>query len=214
VTTRVKICGITREADAAAAVALGADALGFVFWSRSPRAIAPERARLIGRAVPALVTRVGVFVNQSPDEVRAMAQTAGIDAIQLHGDERVDAYLHLGFRVIKSVHLDGPEQVEEARLYPPDVTLLVDATDREQRGGTGRTANWDLAASLAGSRPVILAGGLSATNVGEAIGRVRAWGIDVSSGVEQAPGVKDEARLRQLFAALAAADRGQRDSED
>jgi phosphoribosylanthranilate isomerase len=208
VRTRAKICGITREADAALAVALGADALGFVFWPRSPRAIAPERARLIGRAVPALVTRVGVFVDQAPDEVRAIADTAGLDAIQLHGDERVHAYLDLGFRVIKSVHLDGPDQVERARQCPPGVTLLVDATDRELRGGTGRTANWDLAAGLAADRDVILAGGLSAANVGEAIGRVRPWGIDVSSGVEESPGVKDEARLRQLFAALAAAESG------
>jgi phosphoribosylanthranilate isomerase len=208
VRTRAKICGITREVDAAEAVALGADALGFVFWSRSPRAIAPERARLIGRSVPALVTRVGIFVDQAPDEVRAIAEAVGLDAIQLHGDEPVDAYLTLGFRVIKSVHLDGSDEVEHARRYPPEVTLLVDATDRDLRGGTGRAANWDLAAELATTRTVILAGGLSAANLGEAIGRVRPWGIDVSSGVEQSPGVKDAVRLRHLFAALAAAGSG------
>lgn len=200
--TRVKICGITRLVDAAEAVACGADALGFVFWPDSPRAVTVAQAREIGRAVPALVSRVGVFVNQSPSDVRAIVAEAGLDVVQLHGDEGVLSFADVGARVIKAINLDEAGAVARARAYPESIMLLVDATDPVRRGGTGQVANWALAAELAAVRPVVLAGGLRASNVADALRRVRPWGIDVSSGVESSPGLKDAGRLRDLFAAV------------
>jgi phosphoribosylanthranilate isomerase len=199
----VKICGITRPGDAADAVACGADAVGFVFWPGSPRAVSPEVAAAIGRAMPSLVWRVGVFVNQTAAEVRDVVGRASLDVVQLHGDEAVDAYVGIGARLIKAIHLDDADRLDEATRYPASVTLLVDATDRERRGGTGRLANWKLAASLAAHRQVLLAGGLTPENAAEAIRQVRPWGIDVSSGVELSPGIKDMVRLRALFEAVA-----------
>jgi phosphoribosylanthranilate isomerase len=203
---RVKVCGLTRLDDARLAVACGADALGFVFWPRSPRSARPETARAISRALPALVSRVGVFVNQSVDEVWTVVKDVGLDVVQLHGDEAPGAFLDMGVRVIKAVSLDDPGSVEETLRYPSDVNVLVDASDRDRRGGTGKRANWELAARLAAERPVILAGGLTAENVPEAILQVRPWGVDVSSGVEAAPGIKDAARLKAFFAAVATSE--------
>jgi phosphoribosylanthranilate isomerase len=200
---RVKICGITRLADAEAAVDLGAHALGFVFWPSSPRAVGREVARTIAAALPALVTRVGVFVNMSPAEVADTVNLVGLDVVQLHGDEDVHAYAGVGVRLMKVVRLADEAAVDRAAELPPSVTPLVDAIDDARRGGTGRRANWALAARLASRRPIVLAGGLSGETVGEALRAVRPWGIDVSSGVEQSPGVKSQERLRALFAAVA-----------
>jgi phosphoribosylanthranilate isomerase len=202
---RVKVCGITRREDAALAVALGADALGFIFWPRSPRAVAPAVARLIHAHLPPFVSRVGVFVNASPDEVAETTQVAGLDIVQLHGDEPVEAYARIGARVLKVAALETTADVEQVLAWPLSVTPLVDAIDRERRGGTGRVADWALAAHLAAHRPMVLAGGLHADNVGEAVSRVRPWAVDVSSGVEDAPGIKSPARLRAFFASLTAA---------
>ena len=204
VSVRVKVCGLTRLDDARTAVSLGASALGFVFWPRSPRAARPGTARAISRALPALVSRVGVFVNQSVDEVWTIVDDAGLDVVQLHGDEAPGAFLDLGVRVIKAIALDDAASVEEALRYPPDVSLLVDANDKQRRGGTGRLANWDLAAQLAAERPIILAGGLTSDNVAAAVDHVRPWAVDVSSGVESAPGIKDPERVKAFFTALGA----------
>jgi phosphoribosylanthranilate isomerase len=201
-TVRVKICGLTQLDDARLAVTCGADALGFVFWPRSPRITRPGSARAISRALPALVTRVGVFVDQSVDEVWTIVDDAGLDVVQLHGDESPGAYLDIGVRVIKAVALDAADSVERALRLPPDVSLLVDASDRDRRGGTGHLANWDRAARVAAERPILLAGGLTADNVAAAIRHVRPWGVDVSSGVESAPGIKDPERVKAFFAAL------------
>ncbi len=200
---RVKICGLTRAEDAALAVELGADALGFIFWPKSPRATTIANVRAIGRSLPAFVTRVGVFVDASPDEVAATAADAGLDAVQLHGDEDVERYTAIDARVIKGLPLDDDAAVERVIDLPAHVTPLVDAADRERRGGTGRLADWARAARVSARRPIVLAGGLSADNVADAIRHVHPWAIDVSSGVEDAPGVKNAARLRQLFDVLA-----------
>jgi phosphoribosylanthranilate isomerase len=199
---RVKICGLTQLDDARLSVACGAHALGFVFWPRSPRVARPGSARAISRALPALVSRVGVFVDQSVDEVWTIVDDVGLDVVQLHGDESPGAYLDIGVRVIKAVALDAADSVERALRYPPDVSLLVDASDRDRRGGTGRLANWDRAAQLAAERPILLAGGLTADNVAAAIRHVRPWAVDVSSGVESAPGIKDPERVKTFFAAI------------
>jgi phosphoribosylanthranilate isomerase len=204
--TRVKICGIAREQDARAAAAAGADAIGFVFWPDSPRRIEARDAAGIGRALPALLTRVGVFVNASPREVARAVVDARLDAVQLHGEEDPEAYVSCGAAVIKVVSLVSDVDVARARSYSPAVTLLVDAKDVERRGGTGVRANWHFAQRLARVRPILLAGGLRALNVVEAIRTVRPWGVDVSSGVEVRPGQKSARQIEALLARIAEAD--------
>jgi phosphoribosylanthranilate isomerase len=204
---RVKICGITRASDATLAVALGADALGFIFWPRSPRAIAPAAAGDIQATIPAFVSRVGVFVNAPPVEVAAAVRAAGLDVVQLHGEEAVDDYRHVGARIVKVASLRDAQDVDRVATWPTDVMPMVDAIDHQRRGGTGVVADWKLAARLAAVRPIVLAGGLKAGNVGQALAVVRPWGIDVSSGVEEAPGIKGPDRLREFFRELAASQR-------
>jgi phosphoribosylanthranilate isomerase len=184
-------------------VELGADAVGFIFWPKSPRVTTIANVRAIGRSLPGFVTRVGVFVNAPPDEVAATAAEAGLDAVQLHGDEDVAQYAGISARLIKGLPLDDDAAVQRVIDLPAEVTPLVDAADRDRRGGTGRLADWSRAARVAAQRPIVLAGGLSADNVTDAIRQVRPWAIDVSSGVEDAPGVKNAARMRQLFDVLA-----------
>jgi phosphoribosylanthranilate isomerase len=202
---RVKICGLTRPEDAALAVDLGADAVGFIFWRRSPRAIDLSRAAAIARGLPSFVTRVGVFVNPSPAEVSAVVDEVGLDVVQLHGDEQLDAFAGVGARLLRALALTSDDAVAQARAVPASVMLLVDAHDPDRRGGTGRSADWARARRLAAERPVVLAGGLTAANVRQAIAEVGPWAVDISSGVESSPGIKDPDRLRQLFAAVGAA---------
>jgi phosphoribosylanthranilate isomerase len=191
----IKICGITRLEDARAAIAEGVDALGFVFWPKSPRCVTPAAARAIVGELPASVMHVGVFVNQPVDEVNEVAELAGLTHVQLHGEETAEFARSLSRPVIRAITLpaDGFEDG-----WPAETTWLIDAHDRERRGGTGTQADWNAAADVATRRRVILAGGLTPENVGHAIARVRPFGIDVSSGVEQSPGVKDPARLAAL----------------
>jgi phosphoribosylanthranilate isomerase len=205
--TRVKICGITREQDALAAAAAGADAIGFVLWPGSPRQITPRRAARLGRRLPAFVTRVGVFVNASPAAVTRAVREAALDAIQLHGDENPAAYRRCGAAVIKSVSLSGLADVRKALRYPADVTLLVDVRDLVRRGGTGRVANWPLARRLARRRPILLAGGIGPSNVRQAIRAVQPWGLDVSSEVEVAPGRKSRTKITALMDSVTKVDR-------
>lgn len=195
----VKICGITREEDAALAVELGASAIGFIFWPKSGRYLDPARARAIVRTLPPFVTPVGVFVNEPAAAMNAVAAQAGLGVVQLHGDETPDLLDHLDLPAMKAV---GRIEADTATRWPARVRLLVDADDRVQRGGTGQRADWAAAASLARQRPVVLAGGITPENVAEAMATVRPFGIDVSSGVEDAPGIKSPDRLRALFEAL------------
>jgi len=197
----VKICGITRAEDAALAVSLGATAIGFIFWPSSPRAISPLRARRIVAALPASVTTVGVFVDAGRDEIEATADEANLQAVQLHGDETPHLARSLSRRVIKAMALT--EDIDERVIEWPGTMLLLDAHDLEKRGGTGRVIDWDRAAAIARARDIILAGGLGPANVAAAVARVRPAGIDVSSGVESSPGIKDPGKLRALFDALA-----------
>jgi len=196
---RVKICGITREEDARLAAALGAAAVGFVFWPGSPRCITAERASAIVRALPPFVAAVGVFVDQSAGEMDGVAARVPLDAIQLHGDEPTDVCLRFGRRAIKAVTVADLGRLSR---WPEPTTLLVDASDPVRRGGTGRRVDWAAVVPVARRRRVILAGGLAPANVAEAVSLVRPFAIDLSSGVESAPGVKDEGRMRALFAAL------------
>jgi phosphoribosylanthranilate isomerase len=198
----VKICGITRAQDADPAVEAGAAAIGFVFWPKSPRYIDPDRARGIASRLPAFVVPVGVFVNQPVEYINQVASLVGLGAIQLHGDEDPDVLAGLRRPVIKAVPIgDGAGSVDLDR-WPPRTMLLLDVHDPVARGGTGRTIDWDAAASIARRRRSLLAGGLTPDNVADAIARVQPFGIDVSSGVESAPGIKDHARIRALFEAV------------
>lgn len=197
----VKICGITRPQDAELAAGLGASALGFVFWPSSPRCVSTGAAKVIAASVPATVLKVGVFVDQPLEEVARIMDDAGIDVAQLHGHESPEYCRELKRTIFKSVaiadngstHIDG---------FDADVVLLVDAHDPARFGGTGRTVNWDRAREIAATRRTILAGGLNAANIKLAVRSVRPYGVDVSSGVESAPGVKDPNRLRSFFEAL------------
>lgn len=205
--TRIKICGITRARDAEAAVRAGADALGFVFWKGSPRQISATAAGRIVANVPLPVACVGVFVNPSVAEVKRTIRRAGLDAIQLHGDEDPRAFARCGVAVIKAVSLTSAADVRRARKYPANVTLLVDARDEQRRGGTGRAADWVLAKSLARHRHVLLAGGIGPASIARAIQAVRPWGVDLSSSVEVRPGVKSARKISTLFRNAASADR-------
>ena len=192
----VKICGVTRAEDAAAAVQAGASAIGFVFWPKSPRFVDPFRARALVETLPSFVTPVGLFVNQPAEYINGVASLVRLGAVQLHGDETPDEARPIARPIVKAVSVDAPDVI---RLWPENVTLLIDVHDPQQRGGTGRTVDWDAAARIASQRRAILAGGLTPDNVADAIARVRPFGVDVSSGVEQAPGVKDRAKIRALF---------------
>ena len=200
--TQVKVCGIGRREDAALAVELGASALGFVFWPRSPRAVTAEQVRQISDGVPPFISRVGVFVNESAATVSETAERAGLTAVQLHGEEDVSAYAGIGLPVIKAVPVGESFTMSAVEDMPARVTVLLDAHDPVRRGGTGRVIEWTMAAAAARLRPIILSGGLTPDNVKSAVATVRPYAVDVSSGVEAAPGVKDEARLRAFFAAL------------
>jgi phosphoribosylanthranilate isomerase len=195
----VKICGITRLDDAEVAVDAGAGALGFVFWPGSPRFIDPYRARAIVAALPPFVVPVGVFVNQPVTYAKGVAALVHLGAVQLHGDEDFAYVAGLDCPVIKAVALGSGAGID---VWPRRTTLLLDAHDPVSRGGTGRTIDWSAAATIAARRRTLLAGGLTPDNVAEAVSRVRPFGIDVSSGVERAPGIKDHARIRALFEAL------------
>ena len=210
----MKICGITRPQDAELASGLGAAAIGFVFWPNSPRYIAPDAAGLIAERVPSHVMKVGVFVDEPVEHVARVVEDTGLDAAQLHGHETPEYCRELMVRlnaaptssnaertVIKSVGIKDNSIVNVAE-FDPDVVLLVDTDDPTLHGGTGRTVNWDSAREIAATRPTVLAGGLNAANIRLAIRSVRPYGVDVSSGVESAPGMKDPARLRSFFEAL------------
>ena len=184
-----KVCGITRLTDALHAAQHGATALGFVFWPRSPRYIDPWRAAAIVKELPSSVTAVGVFVNQPIDDIQRIVVTTGITAIQLHGDEPPAYAAALGWPVWRAVTLQHANTTLPS--WPPTTMILLDTHDPDRRGGTGRTIDWQAAARLAAARRVVLAGGLTPDNVQDAIKTVRPEGVDVSSGVEEAPGVKD-----------------------
>jgi phosphoribosylanthranilate isomerase len=202
--TLVKICGVRRVEDACLASELGADAIGFVFWPASPRFVDPERARAIVSELPPFVSAIGVFVDQTPEYVNGVASLVKLAAVQLHGQELPAAYLKSRHRVIKAVPVTSDFDVARAcNALPMIATMLLDAHDPIRRGGTGRPVDWTAAAAAARRRPVILSGGLNAANITDAIERVRPYAIDLSSGVESSPGIKDPEKLRQLFAVLA-----------
>ena len=190
----LKICGLTNEGDAAHAVAAGATALGVVFAPSSPRCVTADRARDIVEAVPAEVPVVGVFVNAPIEEIVAVVAHTGIRIVQLHGDEPERYAAALKMPLLRAAGVDA------ALDAWPTATLLLDAVSSAERGGTGRRVDWERAAAVARRRKTVLAGGLTADNVAEAIATVRPFGVDVSSGVEASPGRKDRDKVSRFLA--------------
>ncbi len=193
--TRVKICGLTRASDVEAAVAAGADAVGFVFYPPSPRAVTPEQARCLCERLPPFVSAVGLFVDADPAVVRATLEQVPLDLLQFHGDEAPEDCAGFGRRWIKAVRMrpDIDLLAEQAR-YRGAAGLLLDTFEPGRAGGTGQRFDWSrIPAVIAGS--IVLAGGLDPANVAEAVACVRPYGVDVSGGVEITKGIKDRDRI-------------------
>src|SRR5271170_7595604 len=199
--TRVKICGITNLADAQAAVEAGADALGFIFYEKSPRCVLLETAAEISKQLPPFVMRVGVFVNAPEDFVLRAISEIGLTMLQFHGDEAPEFCAQFGLMSMKAFRIRDQKSLEQIPNYKTDAYLL-DAFSAEARGGTGEKFNWDLAVEAQKfGKPIFLAGGLTPRNVAEAVKKVQPFGVDVSSGVESAPGKKDHAKVKAFIAA-------------
>jgi len=200
---RIKICGITNLEDALLAADLGANALGFIFYAKSPRCVAPEAAREIIRQLPPFVLSVGVFVDEEAAVVRDLAARVGLDWVQLHGAETPEYCRSLGRRVLKGFRIQDEESLKELKEYQGAVqAFLLDTYKKGQTGGTGATFDWDLARQARDYGPIVLAGGLTPANVVQAIKTAQPQAVDVASGVEAAPGKKDPKKLRAFFRAV------------
>jgi len=199
---KIKICGITNQVDAERAVHEGADALGFVFYSQSPRYIEPAVAKQIIRSLPPFVLPVGVFVNQDLDSVRNLFDDCGLALAQLHGDESPEFCESLKRPVLRALRLRGRRSFLALAEFKGRMGVrgfVIDAFSDTVYGGTGHTTDWSLAGEVAKAVPILLAGGLTPENVQEAIRQVQPYGVDVSSGVEQSPGRKDSVKMHAFI---------------
>jgi phosphoribosylanthranilate isomerase len=195
---RVKICGLTRPQDVAAAIAAGADALGFVFVPGSPRCLDEATANALVQQVPAFVCRVGLFLDQDAERVHYVLQKVPLSVLQFHGGEEAEFCRQFGRPYIKAVNLSAGKGLAGAEAaYPDAAALLVDSHVTGGHGGTGRTLDWQQITT--GCLPLVLAGGLNAANVAAAVNLVQPWAVDVSSGVETAPGIKDANAIRRFI---------------
>ncbi|MBW2037356.1 MAG: phosphoribosylanthranilate isomerase [Deltaproteobacteria bacterium] len=195
---RIKICGITREADAQFAASLGVDAVGFVL-AKSPRRITPEMARRITSSLPPFVSTVGVFVDMDLDSLRQIATFCKFDWIQLHGSESPEYCRALDFSVLKAIRVSSRQSLKAMAAYSGSVGgFVLDTYVKGQAGGTGKTFDWVIAREAKDYGPVILSGGLTPENVKEAVCTVDPYGVDISSGVESAPGIKDHLKMRRF----------------
>lgn len=215
---KVKICGVRTVEEACQAVTAGADLLGFNFYPLSPRFITPAGCRHVIANLRRIlgsqseqVKIVGVFVNAPPDQIEAVLETCGLDLAQLSGDEPPELLQSLGERAFKALRPTSPDALEESvSRYPRRAQSphwLVDAYRPGEYGGTGQPADWSLAARLAVHAPILLAGGLRPENVAAAVHQVRPWGVDVASGVESAPGVKDPEKVQSFIQAVRKAEK-------
>jgi phosphoribosylanthranilate isomerase len=198
--TKIKICGLTRPEDAVFAANLGADFLGMIFISESPRYLTADRAAAIANAVRQSGSQaklVGVFRNATSDLVQETARRVGLDIVQLHGVESDEEVSHIGVPAIKTLHVSGT--LPDTQAHPHAEWLLFDTFDGARSGGTGRRFDWSLLSLYERKQPFLLAGGLNADNVAAAISMVRPDAIDVASGVESAPGIKDHDKMERLF---------------
>jgi phosphoribosylanthranilate isomerase len=196
---RVKICGITNNEDAQKAVFYGASSVGFIFYKKSPRYISPSKAKKIIDALPPFVAPVGVFVNLSERAVRDICKFTGIKTLQFHGDETaVFCKRFKGYKIIKAFRIIHAAELNNVSKYKVDA-YLFDAAKKGEYGGTGETFDWSILQGKKLERPVILSGGINTENVLEAIDTVKPYAIDVSSGVEKSPGIKDPRLIRTLL---------------
>lgn len=197
---RIKICGITNLEDALLAAELGADALGFIFYPPSPRAVAPDAARAIIAQLPPFVSTVGVFVDENAATVKELAAQVGLDWLQLHGQETPEYCRSLGRRAVKAFRIQNESSLTGLAAYQGAAqAFLLDTYKKGLIGGTGETFNWDLALKAKQYGPIILAGGLTPANVAQALAAAQPQAVDVASGVEAAPGKKDLEKLRAFF---------------
>ncbi len=205
---RIKVCGITRLQDALCAVEHGVDALGFIFHRKSARYIDPEEARIIIEQLPPFVDVVGVFVDKEREEVEEIVRYCRLGYVQLHGKESAKyAERLLRFtspcEVIKAFRVSDSTISEDFEPYMPHVkSFLLDTYDKELSGGTGKSFDWSIIPRLCLRKPFILAGGLDPSNIADALREVRPFGVDVNSGVEVAPGIKDHRLIREFISAV------------
>ena len=196
---RVKICGITSTTDALNAANAGADALGFVFYAKSPRYVTPEQAAEICQALPPFVTSVGLFMNADAEQVRATLDAVSLDLLQFHGSETPEFCRSFGRPYIKALGIQGlVDFAEQANQYPDALGILVDSHALGKAGGTGQTFDWKLLPKNY-SKPIILAGGLNPENIAEAVRETSVYAVDLSSGVESSPGIKSKAKIDALM---------------
>jgi len=195
---KIKICGITNLEDALAAAEFGADALGFIFYKKSPRYIDPEKAVEIISQLPPIIVPVGIFVNEREEKIREIQELTCIQTIQLHGDETPEFCQRFGVRVIKAFQVKDKESIKHMAHYHVGAFLLDSYRDG-QRGGTGTTFDWHLAVVAKTFGKIILAGGLTPENAAEAVKLVQPYGVDVSGGVEREKGFKDHAKIRKFI---------------
>lgn len=213
--TRVKVCGITRPEDAKKATELGVDALGFIFVRKSPRCIDVRKAWDIIRSIPSFISRVGVFVNSDIEMVKGVVDECGLSQVQLHGEESVDYCRQLkdwrrSLSICKAFRVRKDSCGEELENYTDNVhSILLDTYVSGRAGGTGETFDWQVIDHLALQKPLILAGGLTPENVAEAVSVARPYAIDVNSGIEDRPGIKNHQKMLAVFDAVRAADRRQ-----
>jgi len=201
---KVKICGLTRDEDVKSALAAGADAIGFVFTA-SPRRISIDTAVRLSSYVPRGILRVGLFLDQDRSEIDRVINSVPLDVLQFHGSETEQECSVFGLPWLKAVAMENAESAKQAESdYPGAMGLLLDSHTTGKRGGSGKVFDWSLSRSVA--KPIWLAGGLNATNVAQAIHIVRPFAVDVSSGVEAAPGIKDTSRIRAFIKAVREVD--------
>jgi phosphoribosylanthranilate isomerase len=207
--TRIKICGIREAGDARVAAEAGADAIGLVFYEATPRYLTPDRAARIAAGLPPFVMAVGLFVNPAESEVRGILDQVPLDLLQFHGDETAEFCECFARPYVRVVRMEaGTDLVEYAHRFSRARALLLDAHVPGQAGGTGKTFDWaDIPRNL--PIPVILSGGLTASNVGRAVREVRPWAVDVSSGVEASRGVKDPRKIVEFIRSVRREDAGQ-----
>lgn len=207
--TEVKICGITNIKDAVAASECGATAVGFIFYPPSPRYVKPADAKKIIVSLPDKLVKVGVFVNEKPTEIERIMELCSLDMIQLHGDESPEYCNRFPADItIKAFDLKNNDDVNRALNYNV-AAILVDSRHAGLYGGTGKTSNWKLARCIKDKRPLILSGGLNAENITEAVKFLAPVALDINSGVEASPGIKDHRKLRQIFEVIQTTDTAQ-----
>ncbi len=205
--TRIKFCGITRPQDAQAAVAAGADALGFVFYAKSPRAVTLKQVNEICQGLPPFVARVGLFLNADPAAVQATVDAVSLDLLQFHGTETADECTRYGLPYMKALGMAEDESLlSQASAHAAAAALLIDSHKLGEAGGTGEVFDWSTVPRQL-ERPLVLAGGLNVSNVAAAIRQLRPYAVDVSSGIESAPGRKDRQLMQDFSARVRQADR-------